>query len=370
MDEHHVARCQRWLANFPMAAEAFSRLRPAAQQRFLMQLQFEGDQLAGFSLDELHHVLPEAAMQDLLRQILFSVTPVEQHSTLEQTLAEQSTRPHRHASQTRGSFLFTREAPNDGPEPAGPLDNLIIDGVQASPWDMQTLRQLHKENLLAAFVAACHMEMDCVFTGGDRRPLLFNALAAIEARRMATPARLRMAQCALLRAGCAEQARELSARHPKAGLPILPRLRDARTAHRAPSAWRPIVEAGEQILQRENLDLAARRWWICAAITSSAEAEALALMLHAPQWQPALRHFGGWLTLPLGGEPLDARAPWDLRHPRTPAWPIGDRSDLSLNDWYHPILLVIENGEVLEQAQHWPDAAEALTALLQRHDLP
>lgn len=355
------ARRNAWLERFPQAAAAVARLRPAARERFMMQLRFSGDQLAAFSLDELRAVLPAQARQALLREILLSVTPPAHRTTLERHLENLSPDADLHVS----SFMLfgtNSRAENS----ASPLN---INGVDAEPYDIPTLRRLHKENLLIVFDALCMMEPDCRFTGQDRRPLLLNALRTLELRRMATPWRLRQAQAALLRAGCYEQAGQLTTRHPKAQLPAIPHMQSTWRKEQGPSAWRPTVKNGLLTLQRDALDLTKKRWWVASPITYSAEAETLATLLHDDTWKTAFDTFGGWLAQPLGCEPIDALPAWHLRHPATPAWPSGDRTDWTFPSWITPILFVVESGRVLEHVQVEHDPAKALAGLLKRHKL-
>ncbi|WDS36627.1 hypothetical protein [Pseudoxanthomonas sp.] len=359
--EDQDARRIAWLRGFPQAAAAVTRLRPAARERFMMQLRFSGDQLAAFSLDELRAVLPAQARQALLREILLSMTPPEHQATLEQHLENLPPDADLHVS----SFMLfgtNSRAENS----ASPLN---INGVDAEPYDIPTLRRLHKENLLIVFDALCMMEPDCVFTGQDRRPLLLNALRTLELRRMATLWRLRQAQAALLRAGCYEQAGQLTTRHPKAQLPAIPHMRSTWRKEQGPSAWRPTVKNGLLTLQRDALDLTKKRWWVASRITYSAEAEALATLLHEDIWKNVGDTFGGWLTQPPGCEPIDALPAWHLRHPATPAWPAGNWADWPFPNWITPILFVAGDGDVLEHIQIDHDPARALIDLLKRHNL-
>lgn len=234
-----------------------------------------------------------------------------------------------------------------------------IDGKAQLRWlDDAALKQHWLAVDTAAFYSADDTITDAVL----------RVFAELEQRKLADDKATSRIFNALLKARRFDAARAFSHQHPQARLPEIPALIDSGT--HLPSVWQFSTDGS--VLKRIGIDLQPLQIIVAAGCHFSADA---AKDIAAdPLLGPVFSRHARWLSLPPGGETLDALKEWNRTHPQTPMLAIHDRSEWAvIPRWSMPTFAIIQDGKLIDSSKGWrsgaPEFRSNLIALLVRAGL-
>lgn len=219
-----------------------------------------------------------------------------------------------------------------------------------------------RQHWLAVDTAAFYSTEDTITDAALR------VFAELEQRRLADDRAASRIFNALLKARRFEAARAFARQHPQAELPEIPALIDTDT--RLPSAWQFAPDGS--VLKRIGIDLQPLQIIVAAGCHFSADA---AKDIAAdPLLGPVFSRHAHWLSLPPGGETLDALKEWNRSHTQTPMLAIHDRSEWAvIPRWNMPTFAIIQDGKLIDSSKGWrsgdPEFRGNLIALLVRAGL-
>ena len=174
---------------------------------------------------------------------------------------------------------------------------------------------------------------------------------------------------ALLKARRFDAARDFAARHPDAKLAAVPQFIDTDTGD-MPSAWQFSADGSKA--KRIGIDLKPLQIIVVAGCHFSEDAARE--ITSDPMLGPVFARHARWISLPPGGEDLDALAEWNRKYPQAPMVAIHDRSEWALiSHWAMPTFAVVKDGKVVDSTRGWssdgPEFRAQLVALLERTGL-
>ena len=174
---------------------------------------------------------------------------------------------------------------------------------------------------------------------------------------------------ALLKARRFDAARDFATRHPDAMLAAVPQFIDTDTGD-MPSAWQFSADGGKA--KRIGIDLKPLQVIVVAGCHFSEDAARE--LSSDPVLGPVFARHARWISLPPGGEDLDALAEWNRKYPQAPMVAIHDRSEWALiSHWAMPTFAIVKDGKVVDSTRGWssdgPEFRAQLVALLERTGL-
>jgi len=174
---------------------------------------------------------------------------------------------------------------------------------------------------------------------------------------------------ALLKARRFDAARDFAARHPDAKLAAVPQFIDTDTGD-MPSAWQFSADGSKA--KRIGIDLKPLQVIVVAGCHFSEDAARE--LSSDPVLGPVFARHARWISLPPGGENLDALAEWNRKYPQAPMVAIHDRSEWALvSHWAMPTFAIVKDGKVVDSTRGWssdgPEFRAQLVALLERTGL-
>ena len=174
---------------------------------------------------------------------------------------------------------------------------------------------------------------------------------------------------ALLKARRFDAARDFATRHPDAKLAAVPQFIDTDTGD-MPSAWQFSADGSEA--KRIGIDLKPLQVIVVAGCHFSEDAARE--ITSDPMLGPVFARHARWISLPPGGEDLDALAEWNRKYPQAPMVAIHDRSEWALiSHWAMPTFAIVKDGKVVDSTRGWssdgPEFRAQLVALLERTGL-
>lgn len=174
---------------------------------------------------------------------------------------------------------------------------------------------------------------------------------------------------ALLKARRFDAARDFATRHPDAKLAAVPQFIDTDTGA-MPSAWQFSADGSKA--KRIGIDLKPLQLIVVAGCHFSEDAARE--LSSDPVLGPVFSRHARWISLPPGGENLDALAEWNRKYPQTPMVAIHDRSEWALiSHWAMPTFAIVKDGKVVDSTRGWssdgPEFRAQLVALMERAGL-
>lgn len=173
----------------------------------------------------------------------------------------------------------------------------------------------------------------------------------------------------LLKARRFDAARDFATRHTDAELPAVPQFIDTDTGD-LPSAWQFSADGSEA--KRIGIDLAPLQMIVVAGCHFSEDAARE--ITSDPVLGPVFARHARWISLPPGGENLDAMTEWNRKYPQAPMLAIRDRGEWALiSHWAMPTFAVVKDGKVIDSTMGWssdgPEFRAQLVALMERAGL-
>ena len=193
--------------------------------------------------------------------------------------------------------------------------------------------------------------------------------AELERRGMADTKATERVFNVLLKARRFDAARDFATRHADSKLPAVPQFIDT-DAGGMPSAWQSSADGGSAT--RIGIDLTPLQIIVVAGCHFSEDA-AREITID-PTLGPVFARHARWVSLPPGGENLDALAEWNRTYPQAPMLAIHDRGEWALiSRWAMPTFAIVKDGKVIDSTRGWssdgPEFRAQLVALVERAGL-